>query len=439
MQRPKTVRSLRQGFASRLRLSLFLAVVGSTVAFGYLSYDLLKAKQSLEVLDRAKLCAASIEPDKNGAVTRKIERLKTRYPRLLAAATLSTRGRIVSISPELPSYRVMAKDAMSGEEAVSCSDRTILGQVSQHVCATTISLNGDSSSSARRVLFIFASESVMPMATRFAAWAGFCALIAIGLTNRSTRQWFNKSVIHLVNDVTAMSRRAARAEATTDLRLTRCQAWRETAVLGESVCNLVRDLNIAEARVRRIERDTQWELQERQAGFDKQLRRAKDQAMIDPLTKLRNRRFLEKELERLVAAEQVRKEDLSVAMIDLDHFKTHNDSFGHEAGDEILAFVGELLRGALRPSDHAVRYGGDEFLLLLPDTNADDARRIVDRVAKLFNQYLRASGKDTPLSMSAGVASLDSERTGDAASLITRADAALYEAKRLGKNNVTVG
>src|SRR5262249_7950422 len=132
-------------------------------------------------------------------------------------------------------------------------------------------------------------------------------------------------------------------------------------------------------------------------------------------------------------------QDLSVVMLDVDHFKQLNDKLGHQCGDDLLKFTAELLRGALRTNDLAVRYGGDEFVLVLPSVSVIDAGAIARRVVALFNQRARFLPvvKQTP-PLSAGIASLCSHSPATADELLAQADQALYDAKAQGRNAVCV-
>jgi len=158
-------------------------------------------------------------------------------------------------------------------------------------------------------------------------------------------------------------------------------------------------------------------------------------AVMDGLTELPNRRHF---LERLEAeAERARRygRPLSVAMIDLDHFKAINDGHGHAAGDAALRGFAELARDALRASDVIGRMGGEEFAIALPETGLDAAVPVMERLRELVAAHrVREEGCTFGFTVSAGVAVLHPED--DLSRLLSRADRALYAAKRLGRNRV---
>ncbi len=165
----------------------------------------------------------------------------------------------------------------------------------------------------------------------------------------------------------------------------------------------------------------------------------KNQSIRDPLTGLFNRRFLEEALERECRRAVRAHRSLSLLMVDVDHFKGFNDTFGHDAGDAVLREVGALLRTFFRGEDVACRYGGEEFALVLSDTTADGAAQRADRlrehIATLSLTFRRQSLG--PLTVSVGIASLPAHAsTADA--LLRLADQALYRAKREGRNRVAI-
>ena len=160
----------------------------------------------------------------------------------------------------------------------------------------------------------------------------------------------------------------------------------------------------------------------------------------DPLTGLYNRRHFVRVLEQLFAESQRYGHDLSCVMIDLDGYKQLNDGYGHQVGDQLLVMAGKVIAANMRRMDVAARYGGDEFILLLPHAMGDEAAQVADRIRFEYRQasstLLRA--EHGGVTMSIGVAS--SRQVGAASSeqLLARADAALYKAKEAGRNRVTI-
>lgn len=175
-------------------------------------------------------------------------------------------------------------------------------------------------------------------------------------------------------------------------------------------------------------------------GVEQATRRATRQlrqmAMHDPLTSLGNRRFLEENFESLVDSAWSSGTDLVCVVIDMDNFKSVNDSLGHAAGDELLVFLAQLIRGSIRHEDYAVRLGGDEFVILLPACDVSRVEELLKQIVILFSQHVRAvMPKGVHAGLSVGIASLtDGINTGR--ELLDAADANLYMAKRSGKGCV---
>jgi diguanylate cyclase len=156
-------------------------------------------------------------------------------------------------------------------------------------------------------------------------------------------------------------------------------------------------------------------------------------ARTDVLTGLLNRRGLAEALEREAARARRTGATVSLVLLDLDRFKTLNDSLGHAAGDAALVAVAEILRRGLRAGDVAGRWGGDEFGIVLVDLPAEVAYDVVDRLRSTFTHPSNAVARGRRVSFSAGVAAL-SGAAAVAAELMALADAALYEAKAAGGN-----
>jgi diguanylate cyclase (GGDEF)-like protein len=155
-------------------------------------------------------------------------------------------------------------------------------------------------------------------------------------------------------------------------------------------------------------------------------------ALTDSLTGLSNRWAGERALEREVARSRRTASPLSLAMLDLDHFKQINDKYGHSTGDRVLRDVAHVLTAAFRASDLAIRWGGDEFLVLLPDVSVDGAVVFAERARTQMSAV--AMPESRSLTMSAGVVQVMPGE--DPQVSIARADHCLYEAKRAGRNRV---
>jgi diguanylate cyclase (GGDEF)-like protein len=162
----------------------------------------------------------------------------------------------------------------------------------------------------------------------------------------------------------------------------------------------------------------------------------KDYAYTDVLTEIPNRRFYYERLTQEVARTRRNDHDLTIALVDLDHFKELNDRSGHRAGDQVLKFFAQFLRANLRQEDVVCRMGGDEFALLLPDTAVESAKVLLERVRqKLDRIELSIDGRmRCELSFSCGLASYESGLLTE--DLIEEADHSLLTAKSKGRNRV---
>jgi diguanylate cyclase (GGDEF)-like protein len=157
------------------------------------------------------------------------------------------------------------------------------------------------------------------------------------------------------------------------------------------------------------------------------------------LTGLYNRKYFSDVLANELARAERRNQRFSVAMIDADHFKKYNDTLGHQAGDALLKAIGDILRESLRSMDYASRYGGDEFIVLLPEVSVEGAVEVAERIRKKVTAARLRSEPDlaAAFTVSIGVASFP-EHGESPEALIAGADGALYHAKRNGRNRVVV-
>jgi diguanylate cyclase (GGDEF)-like protein len=159
-------------------------------------------------------------------------------------------------------------------------------------------------------------------------------------------------------------------------------------------------------------------------------------SITDALTGLANRRHLFRQLEQEVARAARFRTDVSLVMMDLDHFKDLNDAAGHVAGDAVLREVAEVLRGQVRRVDVVARYGGEEFCLVLPQVSKPDALEVAEKLRRSIAEHPFGTAGPGVITASAGVAHLPTDAT-TLEGLLEAADAALYASKRRGRNRIT--
>ena len=181
------------------------------------------------------------------------------------------------------------------------------------------------------------------------------------------------------------------------------------------------------------------ELQKRNSELEEMLHRVEYMAMTDSLTGLFNRRRFNDVLKREFATTWRYHNQLTCVMIDIDWFKNINDKYGHPAGDEVLKVVASLLNDSLREVDIVSRYGGEEFALLLPHTSKAQAMIAAERIMTSMRKARVETDEGViSFTVSMGLASVDDVQTNEADDLIRLADRALYEAKRLGRDQIVI-
>lgn len=437
---------MTQALGRRLLRTMFVLVLLAGLTFAISSDRLLRQRTEQIAIEQARFIASILNPGPNGDLSRSLKPLFLRSDYLIAVASLDSLGSPQFVYPDSPSHRTAIAavlEAMEDNHPESTQiDRSVLIHIPHpenekpiNVSGSIVNLYGTVGPAAQKMMVLAQHDSYVDIWQSAILWftgiVGFIALVGRGVV----KYWFDRKIARPLREMASSVSNPF--IPLTHLPVLKAGKWRETALIANQYESLVLRAAHSDIEKRKLELDTQHAIRDQEAGFDRKLRRVKDLATTDQLTGLKNRVFLEEKLEPIYKHQLSTKEDLSAIMIDIDNFKRHNDKNGHQAGDSLLQFIGSLLRGSLRPSDHAVRYGGDEFLLLLPDTTSQQATMIADRIVKLFSQYAKRIDKKSKLSMSAGIASIQSDGCGSGDELVSKCDANMYIAKRMGKNRVS--
>jgi two-component system cell cycle response regulator len=181
----------------------------------------------------------------------------------------------------------------------------------------------------------------------------------------------------------------------------------------------------------------QDELREKNRQLEEVLLKVENLAITDPLTELFNRRQFEFTIEKEFSRTMRYNSHTSCLMIDIDHFKNINDEYGHHAGDIALKEIAKLIKSCVRETDTVARWGGEEFIILLPETKKENALKIASKILKVISDY-KFSDIPSQITVSIGIASIPEPSTNTAGKLIHASDSALYEAKAHGRNRIEV-
>lgn len=245
----------------------------------------------------------------------------------------------------------------------------------------------------------------------------------------------NRNVTRPLTTLTSTVSNAEFYSASTKLAH-RGDAW---GALARRIHQLQHEVMLSREKADHTERRVTRQITSQIGQVVQNLRRLQRESQIDPLTGVQNRRMLEEKLPVVFEEQRKAREDLSIVMIDLDHFKTLNDAAGHQAGDGVLRVAGDVLKQCVRSSDLIVRYGGDEFVLILPGVDVKSAFMLTQRISRMFSQRIKMMNFSQPLpTMTAGIASLKYNRSNRPDDLLASADHALYRAKQTGRGRALV-
>jgi two-component system cell cycle response regulator len=180
----------------------------------------------------------------------------------------------------------------------------------------------------------------------------------------------------------------------------------------------------------------QDELKMKNRQLEDMLTRVETLAIMDPLTNLFNRRRFETILANEFKRAGRYQSPLTCIMIDIDHFKSVNDTFGHQAGDVVLKEAAQVIQTAIREVDTAARWGGEEFVVLSPNTTLENGQRVAERIRAAFESHSFTGMGGQKLTISIGISGIPEASIDTQEKLINAADIALYEAKKNGRNRV---
>jgi len=211
---------------------------------------------------------------------------------------------------------------------------------------------------------------------------------------------------------------------------------------AENVRKLVESLNEATLRTQRENQSLEQRLKDSTSEVNRlkeHLEQVRRDATTDSLTNLANRKAFDEELERSRGEAAKTGEPLCLAVLDIDHFKRFNDTWGHQTGDQVIRYVASVMGRLAAPPRFAARYGGEEFGMLFPNESISAVKAILEEIREeVASRMLRRRSTNEELgtiTISAGLAQLRGDET--SAALLDRADAALYASKRSGRNRVT--
>ncbi len=202
---------------------------------------------------------------------------------------------------------------------------------------------------------------------------------------------------------------------------------KETLSLKEHTAQMIREVHQANQRVESANQKIE--------KLKQQMEKIKQEVRIDPLTRVDNRRAFDTRIKREFASFKRYGSKVSMIMIDIDHFKMVNDTYGHRTGDGVLRVVAGIIRKEIRDIDSLARYGGEEFAVILPNTVLSSALEVAERLrAKVEESRFSYKGKQFSVTISLGVGEIQEDDTLE--SFLRRVDAALYAAKHAGRNQV---
>ena len=427
----------------RLRAGICVAFLFLAVVAGILHHQLVSRNNTLthhQAIENLGLALAKGMLDDNVAdpvvYSGICKRIMTNSPDVIAVRMWSRKNEILGEAGlQIGGLDHLARPLDPEDSNRSFAERTCTSIPSGHrVSRIDVAVPGLPGVRSRCHLAMAVIAGVQPWTAMFWSFVGWyggaCLLIAAAA-------WvaIHRSVFMPLEALAGLHDERVEQDSTSSLA-NRHDEW---GAIARSLRAIRREMMEWREHANRTERRLESRLASQTREILRDLKRFQREAWVDALTGVKNRRLLEEKLPEVFAAQRSAGQDLTIAMIDLDNFKKLNDTHGHQAGDTVLKFAGELLRQCLRSHDIAVRYGGDEFVLILPGLSAKEAFALVRRISALFTQRAKMMAQiEIPVGFTTGIASLDNNDPRTPAELLACADHALYQAKKSGRGRARI-
>lgn len=440
--RAKGPLTIQTALCLAIAVTLASTMLGAGALFEYQLHRSRLAAHELHAASLAEVYAAQLIPVLQAGTGKEVATFveQVRWPKgVRFMAVIDADGRLLAVRGEdsiLKQYLDLPPDLRPVHRSTFLSMADPIGKSSSGLVLAAMPIRSSSPDSVLgTALCAVTTPAGTPFTTR-QSWHFFAGLAVVATAGFLLGSMYLHR--NVVRPLLLLSRRAGKAGSPNIPANLPSHLPGEIGELAKTLADLEMDLEQWRERSDRLQHDFAARVQSETARITRELRRTERKAWTDPLTRLSNRRMLDDKLAEIFDTSTRAGDDLAVVMIDVDNFKPLNDTLGHKAGDDLLRFTGDLLRQSVREEDLAIRYGGDEFLLILPGASAGDARMIAERTVRLFAQQTRLIRIEPKPSMSAGIASFGAHHPSSPQHLLEMADAALYAAKDAGKSQVAV-
>jgi diguanylate cyclase (GGDEF)-like protein len=275
------------------------------------------------------------------------------------------------------------------------------------------------------------SNAVLGLISSNIAWSLFALLLAVGIAF-TLACWITRPVNNMVN----AAQQLLASDLKGDFAFSANSAPKEINALGSVLATVVNRLQRSRQEVQVLNKSLQKRVQHATEALQKSNAQLKKQARRDYLTTLPNRRFFESNFQEIFHRRRDDAAEICLMLIDVDHFKEINDQYGHAAGDAVLTEIATTLDNMMRPGDVVARYGGDEFVVQMRCNHSVGLKRAEQIRESIESRQFEWDGATLQTTVSVGVYNGSLSKSRNLAEMVKQADAAMYEAKRGGRNNI---